>query len=91
MKETQELKKISKLFQRISLLVFFPIWIELIMIFTKYSSPLQLFYNEYGNIGIVIYFGLIFTCVLFFARLSSKIDSIVFSIENLKRDNKFEI
>lgn len=80
-KEIQDLKRLSKIYKKLCYFSFLPIYIELIMIFTDKKSPGTLFYNEYGTIGITFYLGLIFSCIIFFAKQSSKIDSIVNRIE----------
>jgi hypothetical protein len=91
MKEIEDLNKISKTYRRLCYYSFIPIYIEVIMVFTDKKSPGILFYDEYGNIGITFYLGLIFTCVIFFAKQSSNIESIINRIElkrNIKKNKK---
>jgi hypothetical protein len=81
MNEISQLIKISNFLQRLALFLFVFIWGEVIFYFTKYSSPGQLFYYEYGESGVSIYLGSILALILILSVQSKRITDIAYRIK----------
>jgi hypothetical protein len=82
MKEINQLIKVSKFLQRLAYFLFVFVWGEFIFYFTNYSSPGQLFYNEYGENGIGLYLAFIFTLIIILSAQSKKISDLAYKIKN---------
>jgi|JI6StandDraft_1071083.scaffolds.fasta_scaffold314955_1 hypothetical protein len=76
MNEISQLIKISKFLQRLAYFLFVFIWGEVIFYFTNYSSPGQLFYNEYGANGISLYLGSFLILSIILSVQSKRINDI---------------
>lgn len=80
MNEMNQLIKISKTLQRLAYFLFVFIWVEVVFSFSKYSSPGELFYVEYGINGISIYLGSILILILILSSQSYRISNIASKI-----------
>ncbi len=85
MKELDELIRISKLLRNIAFSTFIVLWAEVIFMLTKYETPGQLLYKEYGENGMSIYFLVILTLMIFLLKQSQRIEV---EVKKIKEKNK---